>query len=369
LRGGIAGPESDAGVVIRADVRNESRRVLDDVDHRAARALTWLVVLLFLAPLAGCAAPDGSASGAVPLCAQPERLGVLPPVLAEASGLAASRRHAGVLWLHNDSGGEPEVFAVDSAGAVLGRVRVTGAENDDWEDIALGPCPAGECLYIADTGDNGEAREFVTVYRVPEPEATDMATPAAERFRLRYPDGPRDAEALFVLPDARVYLVSKGRTSPITVYRAPTSLAADTATLLERVAELTDHAPLGMLHVTGAGATPDGRHVVVRTYVNLQLYRLDAGEFTAIGAPVALDALAEPQGEAVDIRADGTVLLASEERGGEAGPLSRLACVLEVDGVRGREASGTRHATNSERAASSSRPTLAPAARLPAPIR
>src|SRR5690606_41078398 len=100
-----------------------------------------------------------------------------------------------------------------------------------------------------------------------------------------------------------------------------------------------------------------------------QLYRLDDDGLVPIGAPFDLRPLEEPQGEAVDIRADGTVLLASEERGGEAGPLSRLACVLEVDGVRGREASGTRHATNSERAAPSSRPTLAPAARLPAPIR
>lgn len=314
-----------------ADVRSESRRVVNDVDHGPARALACVVAVLLLALLAGCAAPDGSASSVVPPCAQPERLGVLPPELAEASGLAASRRHARVLWLHNDSGAEPELFAVDAAGEILGRVRVTGAENVDWEDVALGPCPAGECIYIADTGDNGERREAVTLYRVPEPEPTDTATPAAERFRLRYPDGPRDAEALFVTPDARVYLVSKGRTGPVAVYRAPTPLPADTAALLERVAELTDHAPLGVLYVTGAGATPDGRHVVIRTYVNLQLYRLEDGAFTAIGAPVALDALAEPQGEAVDIRADGTVLLASEERGGEAGPISRLACALEAE--------------------------------------
>ena len=302
--------------------------MVDDVDHRVTRALACVVALLV-----GCAAPDGSASSAASPCAQPARLGVLPSELDEASGLAASRRHAGVLWLHNDSGTEPELFAVDSTGAVLGRVRVTGAENVDWEDVAIGPCPAGECIYIADTGDNLERREAVTVYRVPEPDPADAATPPAERFRLRYPDGPRDAEALFVTPDtpdARVYVVSKGRTSPVTVYRAPTPLPTDTVALLEPVAELTDGVPFGLLHVTGAGATPDGRHVVIRTYVNLQLYRLEAGELIAIGAPVALDALAEPQGEAVDIREDGTVLLAGEERGGEAGPVSRLICVLEA---------------------------------------
>ena len=307
--------------------------MVDDVDRRPTRALTCVVVLLFLALPVGCVAPDGSASGTAP-CTRPERVGVLPPELEEASGLAASRQHAGVLWLHNDSGGEPEVFAVDSTGAVLGRVRVTGAENEDWEDIAVGPCPAGECIYIADTGDNGERREAVTVYRVPEPDPADTATPPAERFRLRYPDGPRDSEALFVTPDtpdARVYLVTKGRTSPVTVYRAPTPLPADTAALLEPVAQLTDDAPFAALYVTGAGATPDGRRVVIRTYVNLRLYRLDDDGLVPIGAPVDLHALAEPQGEAVDIRTDGTVLLGSEERGGEAGPISRLVCALDAD--------------------------------------
>jgi len=306
---------------------------VDDVDRRPTRAPTCVVVLLFLALPVGCVAPDRSAPGRV-LCSRPERLSVLPPELEEASGLAASRRHAGVLWMHNDSGGEPAVFAVDSTGAVLGRVRVTGAENVDWEDIAVGPCPAGECIYIADTGDNGERREVVTIYRVPEPDPADKATSPAERFRLRYPDGPRDAEALFVTPDtpdARVYLVSKGRTSPVTVYRAPTPLPAEATALLEPVAALTDGAQFGPLYVTGAGATPDGRRVVVRTYVNLRLYRLDDDGLVPIGAPVDLHGLAEPQGEAVDIRADGTVLLASEERGGDAGPISRLVCTLDAD--------------------------------------
>src|SRR5690606_12217840 len=279
----------------------------------------------------GCVAPDGSASGAAQPCAQPERLGVLPPELSEASGLAASRRHAGVLWLHNDSGSDSELFAVDSTGTVLGRVRVTDAENDDWEDIALGPCPAGECLYIADTGDNDEEREAVTVYRVPEPDPADTVTLPAERLHLRYPDGPRDAEALFVTPDARVHLVSKGRTSPVTVYRAPAQLPADSAALLEPLATLTDDAPFAALYVTGAGVSPDGRRVVIRTYVNLRLYRLDDDGLVPIGDPVDLHTLAEPQGEAADIRADGTVLLASEARRGEAGPISRLACELEVD--------------------------------------
>ena len=65
--------------------------------------------------------------------------------LPEASGLAASRRTPGLLWSHNDSG-EPVVFALNATGAVKDRVRVTGAQVEDWEAIAVGSCPQGSCL-------------------------------------------------------------------------------------------------------------------------------------------------------------------------------------------------------------------------------
>src|SRR5688572_29498225 len=84
---------------------------------------------------------------------QPSRS--LPNGLPESSGLALSARHEGVLWTHNDSGDRPEVFAVDAAGGFRGISAITGARNEDWEDIAVGPCPGGgSCLYVADTGDN-----------------------------------------------------------------------------------------------------------------------------------------------------------------------------------------------------------------------
>src|SRR5215213_1725953 len=64
----------------------------------------------------------------------------LPATLHESSGLAVSHRQAGVLWTHNDSGDGAELFAVDVSGRALGTSRITGAENEDWEDVAVGPC-------------------------------------------------------------------------------------------------------------------------------------------------------------------------------------------------------------------------------------
>jgi hypothetical protein len=62
--------------------------------------------------------------------------------LPEASGIAASARTPGLFWAHNDSG-DPVIYALDSQGAIKDRVRVTGAAVDDWEDVAVGPCPHG----------------------------------------------------------------------------------------------------------------------------------------------------------------------------------------------------------------------------------
>src|ERR1043166_9285162 len=81
----------------------------------------------------------------------------------ESSGVVVSRAHPGLLCTHNDSGDGPFLYAVNASGDVLGVFRVDGAQAEDWEDIALGPCPAARrrCLYIGDIGDNGEKRKSV----------------------------------------------------------------------------------------------------------------------------------------------------------------------------------------------------------------
>src|ERR687890_1007828 len=93
----------------------------------------------------------------------------------ESSGIVASRRNPGLFWTHNDSGDGPLVYAFDRAGRSRGAWRVEGAQARDWEDIAAGrgPEPGRAYLYAGDIGDNEERREFVTVYRFPEPEVTD----------------------------------------------------------------------------------------------------------------------------------------------------------------------------------------------------
>jgi len=293
------------------------------LSHATRRAL--LMLGLFTG---ACGDVDG---GGWDRCEDARRTGTLPSEIDEASGLAASLAHPGVLWTHNDSGGEAVVFAVDTAGRILGRVRVDGARNRDWEDIALGPCPAGTCLYIADTGDNNLNRQVSTVYRISEPSPADSVSSPAERLPVRLPDGPRDIEALTVLPSGDLIFVDKGREHPISVYRYPAPVQPDDTVRLERIQSLgTAAAPLPY-QVTGAAATPDGRWVVIRTYTAVEFRRVqENGRLSDPVRTVDVQELAEPQGEGVEILSDGTVLLISEAGpAGVPGTIGVLRCNLD----------------------------------------
>jgi hypothetical protein len=288
---------------------------------------------LLVLSAAGCAPGDVPGTAAAAATCQVVRSSIrLPEEVAETSGLAESRVRPGVFWTHNDSGGDPVLFAVNAAGQLLGTVRVAGAENKDWEDLAVGPCPAGSCIYIGDTGDNNGKRKDVEVYRVPEPAPTAAATAPAERFTLRYPQDSRDSEALFVLPDGALYLVTKGRRQPVELFRARAPLRAGATSTLQRVSGLSTTEPGRINQVTGAAATPDGRRVAVRTYTGLYVFRtadLLSGDQPA-AERVDLTPLDEAQGEAVEMRNDGTVFLTSESPGkGDPAVMAQLSCSVE----------------------------------------
>jgi hypothetical protein len=259
-------------------------------------------------------------------CAAPQLVAHLPAALNEASGVAISRRHPGVLWAHNDSG-EPVLFALDTLGQLRARITVAG-ENRDWEDIAVGPCGDAHCLYIGAIGDNLQNRADRVIYRLPEPSLDATRVAPTDSFRYRLPDGPQDAEAFFVLPNERLFLVSKGRRGPITLFAFPPA-AADTVVTLAALQTLT--AGLVQLPdmITAAGATPDGSVIVLRSYSALQLYSFDGARLSPLlpGSGVDLQPLAEFQGEGADIGEDGTIYLVSE-KGLEkrAPPLSKLRC-------------------------------------------
>lgn len=284
------------------------------------------------------AGPAAETAGAAPAAGPPrsfacgvDTAGVrLPNAVRESSGLALGAG-GDALWTHNDSG-EPVLHLVGLDGTQRARVRVTGASLADWEDLAAGPCPGGgRCLFVGDVGDNQATRPRITIYRVPEPTAGDAQTLPAEALVAEYPDGPHDAEGLFVLPDGGVYVVTKGSTGPIAIYRLPRTARPGTPARLEPVVRLRAATVPRRQRITGAAASPDGRWIALRTLDALFLY--PAGDLAggSLGEPLAYDLrpLDEPQGEAVAFGPGGAVHLSSEGGGGDdPAMLARLTCTL-----------------------------------------
>ncbi len=301
-----------------------------------------------LAACDGSEAREGPATGQEHTCGPAEVVAFLDPRLREASGIVRDPRRDGLFWLHNDSGNEALLFAVDSSGASVVTVGVSGATDLDIEDIATGRCGSGWCLYLGDIGDNRAVRPSIGVHVIPlpdlpasvpphaaEPVSTESTVSPLRTLQLRYPDGPRDAEGILVDDLHReLIIITKGREAEVVMYALDLATRADpddAEPLLTRIGRL--NLPIGAntsQYVTAADLSPDGDWLAVRSYANLFLLPWKGtAQLDTLAVPQALSLLSalEPQGEGLAWAASGDVLyLASEGRGGRPPQLSRIRC-------------------------------------------
>ncbi|MDP1793767.1 MAG: hypothetical protein Q8K63_06475 [Acidimicrobiales bacterium] len=239
--------------------------------------------------------------------------------LTEISGLVASRRHPGVYWAHNDSGGKPEVFALRLDGTDLGSYPLSGASARDWEDIAIGPKvgASGPHLYAGDIGDNNDRRDHVTIYRVPEPAAAPVAPgrslTGGDSFDLRYPAGPENAESLLVDPvTGDLVIITKSILGRSRILTAPSASMVNGATVTMQDRGVVRMGPAAQASgplVTGADISADGSLILVRTYGTVSGFERAPGQAVAAAlrsAACSAPHVDETQGEAIAIAVDGS---------------------------------------------------------------
>ena len=157
--------------------------------------------------------------------------------IREASGLAQSLRGKDRLWVLNDGGSPPALYAVGTDGRLHGAVTVLGVENRDWEDLASFEHAGTAYLMIADIGDNTARHANLSLHIVPEPDPDSQTTVRVQRsIHFVYPDGPQDAEAIAVdAENGEVYVLTK-RSIPAELYVLP--LSASAPVIAARVATL-----------------------------------------------------------------------------------------------------------------------------------
>ena len=274
----------------------------------ASRAVALPVIgVLAVLALAGPATTEPSPGDADDLTSS-RLMVVQDPRIDEASGMAVSRLHKGVVWLLNDSRGGEVVYGVDQAGETVAELSLDGISNRDWEAMAPALDDSGDpVLWIADIGDNDTQWTSLPVYRIPEPaELGRQATPW-RRVVLKYPDGAHNAETLLVDPDGRLFVVTKeGHRAG--VYATPDAPRPGTTVKLERIG------PAPMFLTDGA-ISPDGSQVAVRGYTSLYLYGandfLSGGTEDAGGTVYPLPL--QRQGETLAYALDGRSVLVGSE--------------------------------------------------------
>jgi hypothetical protein len=235
---------------------------------------------------------------------------ITDPRLAELSGLVADDQH----WYAINDGGTASVVWVLGKDCQV-QDRITSPLNPyDVEDLARG---ADGTFWLSDTGDNDSDRDTIALISL---------TPAGQGtpFRLTYPDGPHDAEALLLDRSGVPYVVTKNPLGTADVYRPAGPLASPGPTPLEHVATVrltstdTPGGPVpglvGSVTVTGAASSLDGTAIALRTYTDAYLFPVKDGDVVAALAekPVRVPLPNEAQGEAIAFQPDGSLVSGSE---------------------------------------------------------
>lgn len=238
--------------------------------------------------------------------------------ISESSGLVASPTHPGLVWTVNDSGDAAIVYGVRlRTGRTVARLRLAGAQARDWEAMtgARGADGRG-LLWIGDIGDNRAVRDSVLLHLVVEPRAVTSQTVSSHTVspvsvRVRYPDGPHNAETLIWTPDGRLLLVTKDVLSGV-IYQVPpvavrSALAGRSTPGPALAVRLGSIAML----VTDGAALPDGR-IILRDYDGAAIYPNPRAGGT-LSALRRLVLPAQPQGETLAVVDDGAAVLVGSE--------------------------------------------------------
>lgn len=260
------------------------------------------------------------AAAAQTLVPSPERPALRSTLVREASGIAVSRRDATRLWIVNDSGSSPTLHLAGTDGVDHGSIRLAGADNTDWEDLASFELDGKSWLLVADTGDNEARHRERALYLLEEPPLPPPggrlggSAPVHRVIRFRYTGGPRDCESVAVdVPGRKILLVSK-RTDPPEIHELPLDPPKkEGVQTTTRLGFTRTEAPAGISipfrnQPTAFDVRADGRQAAILTYHTVFVFDRKPGEpWSAVFArkPVALPPHVLAQAEALAYSRDG----------------------------------------------------------------
>ena len=288
-----------------------------------------------------------------------QSVGNLDTARSEISDLTYSNvaANAGYIWAIED-GNNPHFIAVRQSDAVLrGIWTLQGVSASDVESCSCAYVDGVAYLYLADTGDNANARSTIVIHRVVEPTVNGsngtITSGNIHSITCAFPAGNlpshKDVEAIMVDPDTGdIYFITK-RISPVKLYKLSHAITYTGTQTLEFVTNLTNDATFNTIsttvsgnngYVTGAAISPNGAEIILRSYSALYYWKRNkstetigqclarvydkiltdayvggggGAENTASTNPKYFHPEGEPQGEAITFDENGVNLFSCSE--------------------------------------------------------
>ncbi len=258
--------------------------------------------------------------------------------LVECSGMDTSSATSNLIWAINDSGDGPFIYALRYDGSSMGRLRVIGANNRDWEGLDTFMWQNRPMILIADFGDNQEKYASHILYIIEEPRCDDQGftddavVEIAWRIEFSYPGRNHDAEGVAVDVESGKVLILTKRDNPPVLYELPLIPQKDHA-VAKKITTVA-HIPPPTTEdsrqkhgkyrsqPTALDISPDGSQAVVLTYKHAYLYtRQNSYAWsevfnehpTTIALPLPEDFIDLRQREAICFTPDGKSLIVTSE--------------------------------------------------------
>lgn len=194
----------------------------------------------------------------------------LPSELSEISGL--EKISDSLLIAINDGGNEPLLFILDLSGNIRRKLKVSNANNIDWEALAMDE----NYLYIGDFGNNMNERKDLCIYRINRNDIATLNEVRAEKMSISYREQKEfppndlerhfDAEAMTYF-EGQLWIFTKNSTKPFDgisfVYMV--QFEANQTKTLSKVTDLKLN-KTSYLKDAVTSACTDGHSIVLTTY-------------------------------------------------------------------------------------------------------
>jgi len=254
-------------------------------------------------------------------------LGDLPKTLKEVSGTEVIG-NSDVIWMLNDSGNQPKLFAVSKKGKIKKEVYVK-AKNRDWEDLTSDD--KGN-LYIGDFGNNNNKRKNLTILKV-DKKYLGKKNAEVDKIEFRYPNQHKyppkkkdrffDTESFFYFNNS-LYIFTKSRVKKkygrTFLYKIPAKKGKYTAQLIGEYDNCDDIE----CWITSADISSNGKTVVLLSQKNILLFSDFKNDNFLSGKVRKIDLKHRSQKEGICFKDKNTLLITDERTHGSGGNLYEL---------------------------------------------